>query len=180
MSSQTKTRGDARRLNRNGGCMLLFGKLFLMMFPLLFIGIGVHTLYKNWQALGWPEVPIIISGSEAQASYDEDSESGEKTWSIDVRLHFTGTYQGKAISGNFLRSSRFGSSQPTPDEVEKQRRATLASYLRDGMTARVNPADTTQTMVEPSLIGPFFMIVFGLILLVFIVRKHKEILEEAD
>lgn len=178
MSSQKITRGDARRLNRNGGCMLLFTKLFLMMFPLLFIGFGVHTFYKNWQALGWPEVPIVIGGSEAHSSYHEDSESGEKTWSIDVRLHFTGTYEGKPISGSFVRSSRFGSNEPAPDEIEKQRLATLVSYQRDGLTARVNPQDISETKVEPSLVGAVFMVLIGIGLMVLLISKHGKISED--
>lgn len=178
MSSRTITRGDARRLNRNGGCMLLFTKLFLMMFPLLFIGFGAQMFYKNWQALGWPEVPIVIGASEAHSSYDEDSDTGEKTWSIDVRLHFDGSYDGKPISGSFVRSSRFGSSEPAPDEIEKQRQATLVSYQRDGLTARVNPLDTSETLVEPSLVGAVFMVLVGIGLLVLFIRKHHKISED--
>jgi len=158
--------------------MLLFTKFFILMFPLLFIGFGTQMFYKNWQALGWPEVPIVIGGSDAGSSYDEDSDTGEKTWSIDVRMHFTGTYEGKPISGSFVRSSRTGSVEPTPAEIEKQRLATLVSYQRDGLTARVNPQDTSETLVEPSLVGATFMVLIGLGLLVLFIRKHHKISED--
>ncbi|KAF1081661.1 MAG: hypothetical protein GQF41_2001 [Candidatus Rifleibacterium amylolyticum] len=158
--------------------MLLISKFLLLMFPLLFIGFGVQMFYKNWQALDWPEVPIVIGGSDAGSSYDEDSETGEKTWSIDVRLHFDGSYEGKPISGSFVRSSRFGSAEPTPDEIEKQRQATLVSYQRDGLTARVNPLDTSETLVEPSLVGATFMVLIGIGLLILFIRKHHKISED--
>lgn len=158
--------------------MLVLTKFFLLMFPLLFIGFGVQMFYKNWQALGWPEVPIVIGGSDAGSSYDEDSDTGEKTWSIDVRLHFDGSYEGKPISGSFVRSSRFGSAEPTPYEIEKQRQATLVSYQRDGLTARVNPQDTSETLVEPSLVGATFMVLIGIGLLVLFIRKHHKISED--
>ena len=177
-NKQQNLRPGRSPLQRKGGCMLLLTKFFLLMFPLLFIGFGVQMIYKNWQALGWPEVPIVIGGSDAGSSYDEDSETGEKTWSIDVRLYFDGSYDGKPISGSFVRSSRFGSAEPTPDEIEKQRQATLTSYQRDGLTARVNPLDTSETMVEPSLIGAIFMILIGIGLLVLFIRKGKQLIED--
>jgi len=169
---------SACSLGRNGGCMLAFTRIFLLMFPLMIIGIGASMFHKNRQALGWPEVPIVISGSEAHSSYDEDSETGEKTWSIDVRLHFTGSYEGKSISGSFLRSTRFGDDQPTPAEIEKQRLSTLGSYQRDGLTAHVNPQDTSETMVEPSLIGPALMFLFGIGILILFIRRRNTILED--
>ena len=166
------------RSPRNGGCMLGCTKIFLLMFPLLFISFGINMFIKNRQALSWPEVPIIISGSEARTSYDEDSESGKKTWSIDVKLHFTGTFEGKPISGSFTRSSRGGDNQPTPAAIESQRMATLARYQRDGLTARVNPENTSETMVEPSLVGPVFMVLIGIGLLILFIRKHDQITED--
>lgn len=178
MSSRKITRNNTHRLDRKGGCMLLISKFFLLMFPLLLISFGVQMFYKNWQALGWPEVPIVIGGSDAHSSYDEDSDTGEKTWSIDVRLHFDGSYEGKPISGSFVRSSRFGSVEPTPAEIEKQRQATLVSYQRDGLTARVNPQDTSETLVEPSLVGATFMVLIGISLLVLFIRKHHKISED--
>ena len=175
MSSQIANRDNAGRLGRNGSCLLIYAKIFLLMFPLLFISFGTNMFIKNRQALNWPEVPIIISGSEARTSYDEDSESGKRTWSIDVKLHFTGTFEGKPISGSFTRSSRGGDNQPTPAAIESQRTATLARYQRDGLTARVNPQDISETMVEPSLIGPVFMVLIGIGLLVLFIRKHNQI-----
>jgi len=145
------------------------------MVPFLIIGIGADMFYKNWQALSWPEVPIVINGSNVSSSYEEDSDTGERTWSIDVKLHFTGTFAGKPISGSFLRSSRFGNNRPTPAEIEKQRLATLTSYQRDGLTARVNPLNPSETMVEPSLVGAVFMVLIGIGLLFLFFRKRDQI-----
>ena len=56
--------------------------------------------------------------------------------------------------------------------------ATLARYQRDGLTARVNPENTSETMVEPSLVGPVFMVLIGIGLLILFIRKHDQITED--
>ncbi|EKD82182.1 MAG: hypothetical protein ACD_39C01441G0002 [uncultured bacterium] len=160
------------------GCMTMLTRMFLLLFPTLFIGLGIHLFLKNREALSWPTTPIIITGSEARSTYSEDSETKKRTYSVEVKLYFSGHFEGHSISGFFIRSAEVGDDEPPPAIIEQKQRELLTQYQRDGLVAHVNPADTTQTMVEPSLIGPIIMMVFGLLLLVFIVRQQKQFLTD--
>lgn len=158
--------------------MMVLPTMFLLLFPTLFIGLGIHLFLKNREALSWPTTPIIITGSEAKSTYSEDSETNKRTYSVEVKIYFSGHFEGNSISSFFIRAAEVGDDEPPQVIIEQKQHELLTKYQRDGLTAHVNPADTTQTMVEPSLIGPIIMVVFGLILLLFIVRKHKEILAD--
>lgn len=139
--------------------------LFLVLsifgsFPILLLAGGGYFFYRNHQALSWPAIPIVIMGSEAKSSYLEDSETLERKYSVFVTISFTGHFEGRPVQGTFIRSADVGDKEPSEKMIEEKRKEIL-NGCGDGLLAHVNPENLTDTMVEPSLAGPIFMIFLG-------------------
>ena len=158
-------------------------KIFMLLFALPFFGVGVWMTYSigsnfidAWQMQGWQPVRAQLSS----AGYETHSGDDSDTYEAYARYHFN--YNGQVYYGDRVGLSS-GADNIGDYQTDMGGRLSRAMSRGDSIVVFVNPADPTESIIDPGvrwgLVGfkSIFLLVFGgvgLGLIIFTFKAPKE------
>jgi hypothetical protein len=141
MATKTTTPVSEKRAANAGGCLVLFGLVFVLAGLIPFVLQFVGPMLKIQAAKGWTATPCVITSSQVINSRDSD---GNYKYRVDIEYEFQ--FGGRKYYGN---TYQFG----PPDSSDFNGRQSIVSQFSNGThtTCYVNPSNPNESVLNRAI-----------------------------